>query len=433
MSFPQYKHYKESGVEWLGEVPEGWMVKPVKAVSTCNDEVLDVSTSADFEIEYVEISGVDADHGIMEATTVPFGTSPSRARRRVKDGDVIVSTVRTYLRAIAQVIKPQENMIVSTGFAVIRPRSIHSNFLGYLFRSEFLISEVIARSVGVSYPAINASELMCLKAPIPSRPEQQTIAAFLDRETSKIDELVTEQERLIALLREKRKAVISHAVTKGLNPDVSMNDSGIEWLGEVPKHWEVTRLANIFHEAIEKGAQDLPFLSVSIHHGVSDRELDEEERDRKVIRSEDPESNKRVRHGDLVYNMMRAWQGGFGAVKTNGMVSPAYVVARPRVDLNTSYIELLLRTPQAIEEMRRYSRGVTDFRLRLYWDSFKDIFIALPPKAEMDQILTKITALNENFVTLITESESMIGLLKERRRALISAAVTGKIDVRRAD
>jgi type I restriction enzyme S subunit len=131
--------------------------------------------------------------------------------------------------------------------------------------------------------------------------------------------------------------------------------------------------------------------------------------------------------------MMRAWQGGFGAVKTDGMVSPAYVVARPTKELNTSYIELLLRTPQAIEEMRRYSRGVTDFRLRLYWDSFKDIYIALPPKHETDMIIEKIEVLNESFSLLIKESVTMIGLLKERRSALISAAVTGKIDVRNTE
>ncbi|HMM47870.1 MAG TPA: restriction endonuclease subunit S [Thiobacillaceae bacterium] len=256
MSFPRYSEYKDSGVDWLGEVPAHWKVKPVKAVATCNDDVLEESTDADYEMEYVEISGVEAGRGINHSQSLTFANAPSRARRRVQDGDVIVSTVRTYLRAIAPVAHPPENMIVSTGFAVIRPTSITSGYLGYLFQAEFMIAEVIARSVGVSYPAINASELMRLHAALPPREEQAAITAFLDRETAKIDALVAEQEKLIALLKEKRQAVISHAVTKGLDPDVPMKDSGIEWLGEVPAHWGITPMR--FIASVVRGASPRP-------------------------------------------------------------------------------------------------------------------------------------------------------------------------------
>ncbi|MFA6903195.1 MAG: restriction endonuclease subunit S [Gallionellaceae bacterium] len=204
---------KDSGIEWLGEVPEHWEIKPIKAIATCNDEVLEESTPKDYEIEYIEISGVDASRGIASTDLVLFGDAPSRARRRLKDGDVLVSTVRTYLRAIAPVSNPPENMIASTGFAVIRPRHVTSHFLGYLFQAEFLISEVIAHSVGVSYPAINASELMRLNVPIPLPVEQTTISAFLDTETAKFDTLTAEANRAIALLQERRSALISAAVT----------------------------------------------------------------------------------------------------------------------------------------------------------------------------------------------------------------------------
>jgi type I restriction enzyme S subunit len=120
----------------------------------------------------------------------------------------------------------------------------------------------------------------------------------------------------------------------------------------------VSRIANVFHEVIESGNDELPILSVSIHHGVSDNEIADEDMDRKVTRSDDRSKYKRVAPGDLVYNMMRAWQGGFGTVTVEGMVSPAYVVARPKRNLTTAYIEHLLRTPQAIEQMRRHSRGI---------------------------------------------------------------------------
>jgi len=214
MSFPRYPAYKDSGVEWLGEVPEHWGLKPIKAVATCNDQALPESTPSDYEIDYVEISGV-TEGRIVETTLMQFGDAPSRARRQLRHGDVLVSTVRTYLRAIAPVVVPPENLIASTGFAVIRPRAIDAGYMRYVFLAEYLIAEVIARSVGVSYPAVNASDLMRLRAPMPPEDEQRAIAAFLDRETAKIDALVADQEKLIALLQEKRQAVISHAVTKG--------------------------------------------------------------------------------------------------------------------------------------------------------------------------------------------------------------------------
>lgn len=242
------------------------------------------------------------------------------------------------------------------------------------------------------------------------------------RSLSEIDaELKTATNRVVSMIGE-----ISLAVTQGLNPHARMRPSGIEWLGDVPEHWTVDRIANLFREINEPGTDDLPILSVSIHHGVSDKEIDEEDMDRKVARSDDRSKYKQVRPGDLVYNMMRAWQGGFGTVTVPGMVSPAYVVARPKKPLETAYIEHLLRTPQAIEEMRRHSRGVTDFRLRLYWDEFKNIQVALPPLEEAKAICLRLSKLDDNSAAC----ERLIALLQERRSALTSAAVTGQIDVR---
>lgn len=430
MSFAKYPAYKDSGVAWLGEVPGHWEVVRLSTIATCNDEVLLESTPEDYEIEYVEISGVQAGQGITETTALPFGHAPSRARRVVRDGDVLISTVRTYLRAIAQVNNPPENMIASTGFAVLRPRRVYSGFLGYACHAEGFVSEVIARSVGVSYPAINASELTRLALPLPTALEQAAITTFLDHETARIDALVAEQEKLIALLQEKRQAVISHAVTKGLNPRAPMKDSGVEWLGEVPGHWTVKRLATVFREVSELGNDDLPILSVSIHDGVSDKELNEAELDRKVSRSEDRSKYKAVSPGDLTYNMMRAWQGAFGAVTVQGQVSPAYVVARPTSKVLAAFVEQVLRTPKAVEQIRRHSRGITDFRLRLYWEEFKNIRLALPPIDEQRKILDDIASDVERFDELITQARTAITLLQERRTALISAAVTGQIDVR---
>jgi type I restriction enzyme, S subunit len=285
-------------------------------------------------------------------------------------------------------------------------------------------------SVSAAQPGLSVEAISSLLIPIPPLPEQQAVADFLDRETAKIDDLVKEQKRLIELLKEKRQAVISQAVTKGLDPNVPMKDSGVGWLSEVPAHWQLSRLANLYSDTDERGSDELPVLTVSIHDGVSDDELDETELDRKVTRSDDKTKYKRVQAGDLVYNMMRAWQGGFGTVTVDGMVSPAYVVARPRTPFPTAFIESILRTPNAVEEMRGRSRGVTDFRLRLYWEEFKEIVVPLPPKAEVEAILAHLREWNSRVADTVSTAEACISILKERRSALISAAVTGKIDVR---
>ena len=268
------------------------------------------------------------------------------------------------------------------------------------------------------------------RAYVPSLAEQRAIADFLDRETTGIDSLVGEQNRLVHSLIGKREAAICQFVTRGLNATTALKPSGIEWLGEVPKHWELYRIGSLFREAADVGEDGLPILSVSIHDGVSDRQLDDEERERKVTRIEDTSKYKKVIPSDLVYNMMRAWQGGFGAVLVAGLVSPAYVVARPRRPLVTKFIELLLRTPAAIEEMRCHSYGVADFRLRLYWDHFKTLRVALPPLAEQREIVEAAQRETESIDALVKVIESQNEKLVEYRSALISAAVTGQIDVR---
>lgn len=204
---------KDSGVEWLGQIPEHWQVERLKFRATVNDEVLEEDTPPDHEILYVDISGVDAESGVKTKDPMLFCDAPSRARRKVSDGDTVLSTVRTYLRAIAAVRHPEPNLIVSTGFAVIRPRRVESDFLAWSLRSSYFIETVVSRSVGVSYPAINASEVMDIPVAIPARPEQRAIVAHIEAETAKLDALRAAAERTIDLLKERRAALISAAVT----------------------------------------------------------------------------------------------------------------------------------------------------------------------------------------------------------------------------
>jgi type I restriction enzyme S subunit len=205
--------FKVSDIEWLSEVPEHWEEKALKYVCTINDQTLPETTDPEYELNYVDIGSIDKTLGIVNKEKYIFEEAPSRARRIVKDGDILVSTVRTYLRAIAPVIEPEDNLIVSTGFAVIRPQKINSEYLSFLLRSKYFVEKVVSMSVGVSYPAINASALGKIKIPIPEQKEQIQISVFLKKESSSIDKLVELTEKHIEKLQEYKTALISSVVT----------------------------------------------------------------------------------------------------------------------------------------------------------------------------------------------------------------------------
>ena len=186
MRYKPYPKYKDSGVEWLGDVPEGWEVLPLKYITTHNDDVLSEDTDKNYQINYVDIGSVDSSVGITKYEEIIYRNAPSRARRKVKIGDIIISTVRTYLRAIASIRDIKDNLIVSTGFVVIRPKKeFNSNFASYLLGSSYFIETVVAKSVGISYPAINSSELVTIKSILPPLKEQTKIANYLDQKPKK--------------------------------------------------------------------------------------------------------------------------------------------------------------------------------------------------------------------------------------------------------
>ncbi|WP_449219944.1 restriction endonuclease subunit S [Tistrella mobilis] len=220
-----------------------WPRKRLKYCASYNDEVLPESTDEFESIQYVEISDVSLAGGIEKYTPMLFHEAPSRARRRVRGGDILVSTVRTYLKAIAAVNEPPSNLIASTGFCVVRPQDeLDASYAGWVAKSEEFVGEVVSRSVGVSYPAINASQLVDIEIPLPPLETQKRISAFLDEKTAQIDGLIEKKRALLDRLAEKRQAIITQAVTKGLNPAAPMKDSGIDWLGQIPVHWRLIPL-----------------------------------------------------------------------------------------------------------------------------------------------------------------------------------------------
>ena len=240
-----YPEYRDSGVEWIGDLPAHWELRRLKLLASTNDHTLMEDEDPLRPMQYVDIGAVDATYGITGMQEMLFEDAPSRARRLVSDGDTIVSTVRTYLRAIVPICNPPPDMVVSTGFAVIRPHGLDPGYCSWALREPGFVEDLVACSTGVRYPAINPSKLGEFEFPLPPLAEQRAIAAFLDRETTRIDKLVEKNRLLIERLAEYRTALITRAVTRGLDPSARLKPSGVEWLGDVPEHWQVRRLQDV--------------------------------------------------------------------------------------------------------------------------------------------------------------------------------------------
>ncbi len=430
--YAPYPSYKCSRVRWLGDVPAHWSVMRLKYLATVNDEALAETTDHNFEIVYVDIGSVDSVEGITGREDLVFEDAPSRARRIVRQGDVIVSTVRTYLRAIVRIEAADANVIVSTGFAVIRPRDLDDGFCAYALRAPSFVERVVANSVGVSYPAINASDLACLETAFPPLAEQCAIAGFLDRETAKIDSLVAKKERLIELLQEKRTALISRAVTRGLDPNVPVKDSGVEWLGEVPAHWNVTKLRRLITQVF----RPLRVEPEQLYREIGIRSWG------KGIFHKDPVAgahlgDKRVFNvgpGELVLNIVFAWEGAVAVVSEadKGMIAshrfPAFQHFSALVHLD--YLLMFLQSEHGRAIMGLNSPGAAGRNRTIRIDAFLDEEIPLPPLEEQQEVVSAFRSNEQRLQSLSAKVGEATDRLKELRTALISAAVTGRIDVR---
>lgn len=433
-------------MSWLGSLPTGWKAKRLKYVSTINDEALPETTDPDYELLYVDIGSVEATAGIQQKEALLFENAPSRARRIVRDGDTIVSTVRTYLRAIAPIEQPEDNLIVSTGFAVVRPKGIEPKFLGYCLRSSYFIETVVSRSVGVSYPATNPTDILCIEVPLPPRETQQTIADYLDAQTAKIDTLLARKRQFIARLKEKRSALIARTVTRGLPPAAAqaaglgshpaMKDSGVEWLGEIPAHWESKRLKFLLTERLQYGANESAELDdPELPRYVRITDIDERDSLRdETFRSLPEEVAKPylLEDGDILFARSGATSGKtFLYRATWGRCAYAGYLIRARLKqekllpsflryftasnnywqwLATSYIQATIQNVSA--------------------EKYADLWLPLPPLEEQQAIAAYLDRETARIDQLAAKVEAAIARLTEYRQALITAAVTGKIDVR---
>lgn len=401
----------------------------LKYAATINDEALTEDTSPDYELQYVDIGNVESSGNINEIATYRFEDAPSRARRVVRDGDVVISTVRTYLQAIAPIQKPPENLIVSTGFAVIRPNlsGLTASFCKYALREPAFLAEVEMRSVGVSYPAINASELGDIRVHVPSLQDQHALADYLDRETVRLDGLVAAKERVLGLLAEKRRALITRAVTRGIDSRAPLGDSGISWLGKIPAHWELRRAKFLFCQSALPVRDDDEMVTCFRDGQVTLRKNRREEGFTNAIKELGYQG---IRKGQLVLHSMDAFAGAIGVSDSEGKCSPEYIICDPiETEVVNDYYGHLLRVMALNGFIQASCAAVRERAPRIRFADFGEMFLPVPARIEQTGIVAHIATETAKLDALREATERTIALLKERRAALIAAAVTGKLSV----
>ena len=428
-----YPAYKSSSFEWLGDVPAHWEVRRLKSWVSVNEAVLPEATEPEFKFRYVEIGDVGTGVLVSEPVTTRFENAPSRARRIVRTGDTIVSTVRTYLKATWFAGEVKDDLICSTGFAVLTPRNdVWPKFLSYITQSDPFTERVTASSVGTAYPAIPESLLGSFHVALPPLHEQQVIVRYLDYTDRHIRRYVTRKRKLMALLEEEKQAIVNQAVTRGLDPNVRLKPSGVEWLSNVPEHWERRRLKTILEPIDQRsstGAETL--LSLRRDYGV----VVYGEHFARPSQSRSLVGFKLVRIGQLVLNRLQANNGLIFHSTLDGLVSPDYSVFQEKFPLQMQYLSDLLRTPSYRAYFRQNATGLgtgTAGFLRLYDDKFLSTLIYLPPLSEQNAIIRHLDRATVEIEAAVARARRQIELLEEYRTRLVADVVTGKLDVRDA-
>ncbi|WP_345859376.1 restriction endonuclease subunit S [Shewanella algae] len=436
-----YPEYKGSGVEWIGQVPNHWDIHSLKrTVKGCVNGIWGSEPDGESDLIVLRVADFDRVKLDIRDDKLTYRSIPAKDRksRLLKSGDLLIEKSgggeKTLVGCVVRFDKDYP-AVTSNFVAKMSPLTGYdSAFLNYAFAHLY--------SGRVNYPAIkqttgiqnlDSDAYLMERFAFPSSEEQRTIAAFLDYETARIDSLIDKQQRLIELLKEKRQAVISHAVTKGLNPDVRMKDSGVEWLGQVPEHWEVTRLKYVGYA--KNGLTYSPDDVASEDDGVL------------VLRSSNIQNAKlsftdnvyvnmdiperiRTQKNDLLICSRNGSRNliGKNALITEeaiGMAFGAFMVLY-RSNLN-SYLYWVLNSP-----LFEYQSGsfLTSTINQLTIGNLGSMEVPLPPHEEQWLIEKYLKEKNSYFERLIQISNRKVELLQERRTALISAAVTGKIDLR---
>ena len=427
-----YPAYKPSCVPRLGDVPVHWDVRRLKDVGHLKAGAgfpHQYQGDVSHELPFFKVGdmGVSANARVMKEWQ---HTISAKAAKEL-GAHVFPSSTIVFAKVGAALLLNRRRMLVN-------PSCIDNNMMGFMpggVDPDWMLYWLGTLDLGTivnpgAVPSVNEGQMRVQTALVPPLPEQSAIVRYLDYVDRRIRRYVAAKRKLIALLEEEKQAVINRAVTRGLDPNVRLKPSGVEWLGDVPAHWEVRRAKFFYQEADERsitGAEEL--MSVSHITGVTPR--------KKTVTMFLAESNtgyKLCRLGDIVINTMWAYMAALGVARQNGLVSPSYGVYRPLDNerLNHGYIDSLLRTEAYRANYLIWSTGITSSRLRLYAESFLDISVLCPPRTEQNAIVEYIGQATADTNAAISRTRRQIELLQEYRTRLISDVVTGKLDVREA-
>jgi hypothetical protein len=417
----RYESYKDSGVEWLGEVPHCWDVKKVKNIFHLIVEPAAKNNQRELLSVYTDI-GVKPraeleERGNKASTTDGYWI--------VRKGDIVVNKLLAWMGAIGL---SEYDGVTSPAYDILRPhQQINGKFFHYLFRTPLCLSEFKKNSRGIMDMRLRLyfEELGNIYIPFPSYPEQQKIAQFLDDKTAKIDQAVDLAEKQIALLKEHKQILIQNAVTRGLNPDVPLKDSGVEWIGQVPEHWEVKKMKFLFKDTSIKNKPDATLLSVTQNRGVIPRNWLEE---RTVMPSGNLETFKFIQKDDFAISL-RSFEGGLEICHHDGIISPAYTVLKyDKKFLNNGYYKYLFKCQKFISEMQTSIVGIREGK-NISYEELKYSFLPIPQIIEQQKIAQFLDEKTAKIDQAIALKTAHIEKLKEYKSVLINDVVTGKVRV----
>jgi type I restriction enzyme, S subunit len=423
-----YGGYKESGLSWLGQVPEHWDTRPAfGAFVPIHERNRGMKEKTVLSLSYgrIVIKPVEKLHGLVPESFETY--------QIVKPGDIVLRTTdlqndHTSLR----VGMVRDCGIITSAYLALRTSAGVSPDFGFQFLNVWDASKAIYGYGSGLRQNLDFSHFKRMPVAVPPPDEQAAIVRFLDWANGRMERAIRAKRKVIALLNEQKQAIIHRAVTRGLDPSVPLKPSGIPWLGDIPQHWEAKRIKYLIREVDERSTTGSePLLSMRMHHGL-------------VLFAEHfsrpPQAAtllgfKIVRPGQFVVNRMQAGNGVIFASTLSGLVSPDYAVFDPIGDANVDFLGELFRSRKVRAKFRAESKGLgtgTSGFLRLYNDRLGAIHIALPPRDEQCDIVAGLGGELSGVNTIISRLEREIELVREYRTRLVADVVTGKLDVREA-
>ena len=410
----QYKEYKDSGVKWMGEIPSHWKtVRLKRTVNLVNEK------STGNGIPYIALENIESYTGRL----LPLSNiEPDSTCNSFKTNDVLFCKLRPYLTKC--VLAPYDGKCTSE-LLVLRNFSGDTDFLHYILLSPNLVADINASTYGSKMPRANWNYIGSCAIPIPFISEQRAIVSYLNNKVSKIDKYISTAEKKIAALDELKQVTIADAVTHGINPNTSMKDSGIPWIGMVPEHWKLTRIKFLFNEISEKEHPEESCLCSTQKYGVIPQSMYE---NRVVVVNKGLENLKFVRKGNFVISL-RSFQGGIEIAHYQGIISAAYtILSLGSKNISSNYIKYLFKSSPFIQLLQTCVTGIREGQ-NINYELLRRQFIPIPTLSQQNEIVSYIDRKVAQIDKMKAAELAQIGKLKEYKQRLISDVVTGKVKV----